>query len=116
MCIRDRPDTGPHKKKIDDLEAISMKKYMGNYTNEAAKALKGSERIICRKADANAPPVQARPRSHQGGGAHGPKPKSKTGRFLPVSYTHLDVYKRQSLSCRTRRSVRHNHWATTLLV
>lgn len=25
----------------------------------------------------------ARPRSHQGGGAHGPKPKSKTGRFLP---------------------------------
>lgn len=28
-----------------------MKKYMGNYTNEAAKALKGSERIICRVAD-----------------------------------------------------------------
>ena len=24
-----------------------MKKYLGNYTNEAAKALKGSERIIC---------------------------------------------------------------------
>lgn len=28
-----------------------MKKYMGNYTNEAAKALKGSERIICRVTD-----------------------------------------------------------------
>ena len=39
--------------------------------------------LQARKADANAPPVQARPRSHQGGGAHGPKPKSKTGRFLP---------------------------------
>ena len=28
-----------------------MKKYMGNYTTEAAKALKGSERIICRVSD-----------------------------------------------------------------
>lgn len=28
-----------------------MKKYMGIYTNEAAKALKGSERIICRVTD-----------------------------------------------------------------
>ena len=28
-----------------------MKKYMGNYTNEAAKALKGSERILCQVSE-----------------------------------------------------------------
>ena len=28
-----------------------MKKYTGNYTNEATKALKGSDKIICRTAD-----------------------------------------------------------------
>lgn len=52
-----------------------------NYIDEGTAG--GSSNCKPARPTQNAPPVQSRPRSHQGGGAHGPKPKSKTGRFLP---------------------------------
>ena len=86
-----------------------MKKYMGNYTNEAAKALKGSERIICRVTDDGAiyvtngfiaykmnPPeyaaiVQPVTCCEAGNYTMQNGEKAADNGFDPVSYTHLTL-------------------------
>lgn len=51
VVLEKKPIITDTHEKTNNLEVISMKKYTGNYTADAVKVLKNSDRLICRTDD-----------------------------------------------------------------